>query len=154
MKIKTGAALLAALMAIVVLYFSLSSPGRVVVNAQGEIQGFVNNIRETLQGNDFWKNQIREVELELERELNFPGSLAEMERDTAKMSEEFDQFNEEMYQQYPDLKPSETERQAEILRNRADQIEWAESERLMEELSQQRIAELENVLPLIRAKTK
>ena len=59
---------------------------------------------------------------------------------------------EEMYREYPDLRLSPAKRQAEALRERADQIEQTELDRFIEKIRLERIAELRKILPIVKAK--
>ena len=47
-------------------FFYFSQPGKLVVNNRGEIQGSVNNIRETIQGKKFWVEQLNAMDVEFQ----------------------------------------------------------------------------------------
>jgi sRNA-binding protein len=149
-KVKIVAGLLAATF----LYLYFSSPGKVVVDNNGNVKGLINNVRASIQGKEFWKNQLKEVNSELEWERNEPQRQAKLDREMNQMFRELDQSMEEMYQEYPDMRPSAAERQAEALRDRADQIEQQEFDRYLEKLRLERIAELKIILPLVKARAE
>jgi len=123
----------------------------VVVDANGNIEGFINSIRASIQGKEFWKNQLKEVNSVLEWELGEPQRQAKLNREMNQMFREVDQSMEEMYREYPDMRPSAAERLAEVLRERADQIEQQEVDRYIDKIRLERIAELRNILPLVKA---
>lgn len=135
--------------AVVFLFLYFSSPGKVVVDEQGKVSGLINNARSLVQGPSFWEDQLLEVNSELDWHLKEPQRQAELQRELENMSREFDRSMEEFYREYPDMEPSAAERQAEALRERADQIEQDELDRQLERLRLERIAELRNILPLI-----
>ena len=139
---------------IVAVYLYLSSPGKVVVDEVGDVKDLINTARAALQGKNFWKDQFREVNSALQRELSEPQRRAELDSEMNQMLREVDQSTEEMYREHPDLRPSPEERQAEILRERADQIEQAEFDRFLEKIRLERIAELRKLLPVIQEKGK
>ena len=139
---------------LIIAYLYLSSPGKVVVDEAGDVKGLINTARAALQGENFWKNQLREVRSALQRELSEPQHMAELGREMNKMLSEVDQSMEKMYTEHPDMRPSPEKRQAEVLRKRADQIEQAELDRLIEKIRLERIAELRKILPVVQAKGK
>jgi len=149
-KIKIGGGLIAA----VLLYLYFSTPENVVVDEHGNINGFINNARELIQGKAFWKNQLSEVNFEIEWQLGKPQRMAELQHRMQIMDEKEDQIMEEFDQKYPDMRPSEAERQAEALREMADQIEQQESERFFENLRIERISELRKILPVVKARAE
>lgn len=138
-------------MAVIFLYLYFSSPGKVVVDTNGEVKGLTNNIRASLQGKGFWKNQLKEVNSELEWELGEPQRQEKLDHEMNQMFRELNQSMENMYRKYPDMRPSAYERQAEALRERADQIEQQELDRYLENIRLKRIAELRSILLLVRA---
>ncbi len=135
-------------------YLFFSSPGKVVVNENGQISGVTNQAREVLHGKRFWKDQLREVVTELDWELGEPRRRAELDREFREMDREFDRTMEEMDQKYPDTRPSAAERHAEALRKRADDIEMAEMARFLEQIRLKRIAELRRIRSIVEAKAK
>lgn len=137
---------------LIVAYLYVSSPGKVVVDEAGYVKGLMNTARAALQGKNFWKDQLREVHSDLQRELSEPHRKAELDREMNQMLREVDQSTEEMYRVHPDMRPSPEERQAEALRERADQIEQVEVDRFLEKIRLERIAELRKILPVVQAK--
>lgn len=147
-KIKIVSGLLVA----VFLYVYCSSPGKVVVDKNGNIKGLINKARASIQMKRFWKNQLKEINAELKWQLGEPLRKAKLDREMKQIFNEFDQSMEEMYREHPEMRPSVAERQAEALRERADQIEQQEFDRYLEKMRLERIAELRNILPLVKSR--
>ncbi len=139
-----------AAIAVVFLFLYFSSPGKVVVDEQGKVRGLIDNARSWVQGSSFWEGQLLEVNSELDWHLKEPRRQAELNREMENMSREFDRSMEELYREFPDMEPSAAERQAEVLRERADQIEQNELDRQLERFRLERISELRNILPIVK----
>ena len=77
-------------------------------------------------------------------------TIEELDRITEEGVREFDQLMEEMYREHPEMRPSQADLQAEALRERADQIEQEEFDRLVEKMRLKRIAELRKILQLVK----
>jgi hypothetical protein len=137
---------------LIVAYLYFSSPGKLVVDEAGDVEGLTNKARAILQGKSFWKDQLREVTSDLQQELSEPQRKAQLDREMNQGLRKFDQSMEEMYREHPDLRPSPEERLAQVLRDRADEIEQAESDRFLEKIRLKRIAELRKILPVVQAK--
>lgn len=142
------------LIALAFLYLYFSSPEKVVVDEQGNINGLINNARESIQGKAFWRNQLIKVSSELEWELGEPQRQAKFNQKMNQMMREVNQSMEEMHKKYPDTRPSAAERQADALRERADQIERRELDRYFEKLRIERVSELRKILPIVKARAE
>lgn len=142
-----------AILVVVVAYLYFSSPGEVVVDEKGETVGMINKVRETLQGKEFWREQLREVDREIYNHISEPQRRAESSRDLDRALRQANQEMEEMYKKMPEARPSPAERQAEALRELADRIETAEVYRVLEVFQLERIEKLRNIRPLVQAKT-
>lgn len=149
----TKSKILTFLIIAVFLYLYFSTPGKVAVDASGNVQGLVNSIRATTQGRKFWLNQLNEVNSELEWRLGAPERRAKLEQKLNEISIEHNERMEKIYTKYPNMKPSYAKQQAEALREKADQIEQQEIEYHLEEYRQKRITELQNILPVAREKS-
>ena len=135
-------------------YLYISSPGEVVVEENANVIGLFNKARESIQGKRFWKNQLIEVENELEWELGEPKRIAEFDREMRKDDREFQKEEEQFYQEYPDMRPSAAELKAEALRVRADAIEQAELDRELNQYRLQRIGELRIIKNVLEKRSK
>lgn len=124
--------------AAMVLYAWVSSPGVVAVDERGLVVGLFNELRASLQGDAFWRDQAKIVQKELEWEVGEPERRAQFDK-------ELDRQMEELYRKVPTARPSLAEQRAEALRYRADAIEMAEIEQLLEEDRQVRISMLQKV---------
>ncbi|MBI9090737.1 MAG: hypothetical protein JEZ12_16085 [Desulfobacterium sp.] len=135
-------------------YLYLSSPKLVVVNNSGNIKGAVNHARVFLQGESFWKKQLKIINSELQWEFAGPQRQAENKREINKILKELNQIMEETYKENPEMRPTPAERIAEKLRERADRIEEAQEDYLLEKWRLERIAELQALVPIVKTKIK
>ncbi|MDP3498165.1 MAG: hypothetical protein Q8R84_10990 [Candidatus Nitrotoga sp.] len=147
-KIFGGLALL------LVMYVSFSSPGKVVITETCDITGIINNARELAQGKSFWQGQLNEMTIELNKLEAEPAETAKMNQEISSMQIEVQREMEKMYRDYPDTRPSEAERQAAALRNKADSIEQAEWGRMMEKERLGRIASLRKIYTLVEVRAR
>ena len=147
-KIFGGLALL------LVIYVSFSSPGKVVITETGDITGIINSARELAQGKSFWQGQLNEMTTRLNKLEAEPAETAKMNQELSSMQIEVQREMEKMYQDHPDTRPSEAERQAEALRNKADSIEQAEWGRMMEKERLKRIASLRKIYALVESRVR
>jgi len=116
-----------------VSYLSLSNANSLVVTVAGNIQGFSNKARESLQGEKFWVSQLKIAHEDLRWELDEPKREAEWERELAEFEREMRREDAEFYKEYPDMRPSKTETRVQALRDKADQLEQEELDRELEE---------------------
>jgi hypothetical protein len=137
---------------IIFIFKLTSSPGQIVVNQEGEIQGLFNMLRESVQGKRFWRDQAKEISKKLEWEVTEPERQAEWDRKTEELERELDRELEELYRDSPNLKPSRAELLAERLREEADRIEQAELDRELEQLRLEGIEDLRVLLEVVKAK--
>ena len=139
-------------------YLYFSSPGRVVVNELGEIEGRLNKARAFLQGKAFWQDQLAEVTTEIRRQENLPKERAElwaiMTEALAQAHRKVAESMQETYREHPHLQPSPAKQAAERMRQEADRIEQAEALLLLTQKCRERIAELKRVLPLVKARAE
>jgi hypothetical protein len=149
---KTKIKIFSATIILSVAYLWISHSGEVVVQDSGKIAGLINQAREALQGKRFWEKQLLIVDKELEWERGEPKRKARIDREIKELDREFDKDQEQFYREYPDTRPSAAERQAEILRERADVIEQAEFERELEQWRLQRIDELQKIKRVVEVK--
>ena len=136
------------------LYLFFSSPGEVVVDADGNITGLTNAFRASLQGKRFWATQLQEITTELAWQRGEPQRRLELDALMAESAREADAFMEQAYRNFPQTRPSEAERRAQALREEADRLEDQEFSRMVEEYRLGFIAELEALLPTVRAKAE
>ena len=147
-KIAGGLALL------LVAYVSFSSPGKVVITETGDIIGVTNVARELVQGKTFWQEQLNATTTEINKLEAEPAETAKVNREMESMMIEWKRDDEKFYRDYPDTRPSEAERQAEALRDRADSIEQAEWDRTMEKERLERISSLRKIYSLVENRTR
>lgn len=132
-----------------VIYVSFSSPGKVVITETGDITGIINTARELVQGKTFWQGQLDAITTRLNRLEAEPAETAKMNREMENMLIESQREMEKMYRDYPDTRPSEAERQAEALRDKADRVEQAEWDRTMEKERLEQITSLRKIYALV-----
>lgn len=133
-----------------IAYLALTTPDGLAIRSDGSVSGFFNILREKVQGQSFWQQQLDEARAALDWELAAPERQAEFNRRSALRSRSLDQTIEDMYQRHPSLRPSPAEQYAEALREEADRIEAAELDRRLEESRIRRIAELETIVDLLK----
>lgn len=126
-------------------YLGLSAPDKVVIDKKGEINGTANVLRELLQGQRFWKDQLNIAKVELAWERETPNREAMFKEDMRRLDAEFAFQMREFYRDFPEMRPSQAELQAESLRQRADVIESQQFERELAVMSRQRASELEHI---------
>lgn len=153
-KMNSSTKIAGALALLLVIYVSFSSPGKVVITETGNITGIINTAREMAQGKTFWQSQLDAIIAEIGRLEARPAKAAKMNRDMENMRIELQQGAEKMYRDYPSTRPSEAERQAEALRDKADSIEWAELDRMMEKGRLGRIASLQKIYALVESRAR
>jgi len=129
-------------------YLFFSTPGEVIVEGTGRIDGLANKAREILQGTRFWGNQLQEVESAISWQLSSP----ERQKEFESSLREVDRYLEEFHKQFPQLRPTPEERQIQALRDRADELESAQTDRLLENFRLERISELRAIYRMIEAK--
>lgn len=130
-------------------YLFLSSPTTLVVGPDGDVNGLLNVLRQKIQGQHFWKEQLVKAKASLDWELAAPQREEERQRRMEKLSKTVDQRFEETYRQHPQLRPSPSEEEAESLRAQADLIEEAETKQTMEKYRVSRITEIQHVVELL-----
>lgn len=130
-------------------YLYLSSPTTLVVGPDGDVSGFLNVLRQKIQGQHFWKEQLAQAKASLNRELAAPQREEERQRRMEQLSKKIDQRFEDTYRQHPQLRPSPSQEEAESLRAQADFIEEAEIKQTMEKYRVSRIVEIQHVVELL-----
>ena len=142
------------LLIVIVHYLYFSSPGWVVVNRFGEIHGLTNQVRETLQGKKFWRDQLQEVRREIRweefgmlRRAANEGTLEKIGRDTNREMEKF-------FRRYPQVRPSKAELNSEAWRGKSHPFKWTKFNPLFEEMREKRFQELRKILPIVQSKAE
>lgn len=130
-------------------YFSFTNSGRVVVSSAGNVHGALDAVRESIQGESFWRHQLKLAERELSRLRKEPEENRRMRAELKRFEYESRKQDEVFYKEHPELRPTAAERQAELLRQKAEDIENQEFEREMNAYRVQRIRELERVVEVI-----
>ena len=105
------------------IYLIASSPGGLVVSADGSIDGAANIVRSKLQGERFWREQLLEAKIVLEWKQSAPERQSKRSTRIAELEERTKELREELYQRNPRGRPSPAEQKAEALRDEADRIE-------------------------------
>jgi flagellar biosynthesis GTPase FlhF len=153
-KMNSTTKIAGALALLLVAYVGFSSPGKVVITESGDITGIINSARKSMQGKSFWQGQLNAITTRLNKLEAEPAETAKMNREMNSLLIDERREMEKMYQEYPDTRPSEAERQAEALRNKADSIEQAEWDRTMEKERLERIASLRKIYFLVEERAR
>ena len=148
-----------ALLVAISTYLFLSSPEGVVVSTEGEVIGFFNKARSHLQRENFWEQQLSEVNRSLEWERSTPERRAKLdalidlrEKNSEKQMEKVEKITEEIYERNPRLRPSSAHIEIKRLRKLADEIEEAEFKRTLDGLRQSRMLKLEKIVQVIQSR--
>lgn len=146
--------IITAAVTLLVAFIGFSSPGEVVIDVRGKPKGIVNEIRAVFQGNKFMKDQLVFARKQLRQALDEPAKQAAIDKEMEPFFEELRQDEEQFYKDNPDLRPTAAEIEAEKLRRRADEIEQAEFDRMLEDIRKDRIAELVKIIRFLETKIK
>ena len=139
---------------VVVQYFYFSSPGRVVVNKDGDIYGLTNKARAVLQGKNFWRDQLREVKLEIQWQEFGMLRRAANDRILEKIGRGTNREMEIFYRRYPQVRSSKAVRRSEGLGGQSDQFKWVKFHPFFQEMRQRRFQELRMILPVVQSKAE
>jgi hypothetical protein len=108
---------------------SQAALGDVDLDERCEPDGLAASMYATVSPERFWSNQLKEINEELAAEQRWPEEQERLRREArqvgAEAVAEADRVMEEVYRQYPQLRPSPAQQQAETLRRMADQLEHA-----------------------------
>lgn len=127
-------------------YLWASSPGEVVVRADGSLNGVMNDARELLQGKVFWLDQCYLADQERESLRSQPAKDRQARREIARVMEANRREMDQYYRDHPESRPTQGARQSEALREMADRLDEAELDHMVAEVRNARIKELGSVL--------
>jgi hypothetical protein len=144
------------ILAIIVLcsYIYFSEPDMVVINEKGKCEGLVNKARAFLQGEKFWKLQLKIANEIYSKTLapHLPSS-SEMQQLYRKLIEDEKALNEKMKELY-----TPEEQMANLLRMKADSIERVGKWRKIDDASVaenlKEAGKFKILIPIIEAKLK
>ncbi|SFE45915.1 hypothetical protein [Nitrosomonas sp. Nm166] len=139
---------------IIVGYFWISSPGKVVVRIDGALIGIQNDIREFLQKDSFWKDQLYFANREQETLRTQPERDQKLRIQLDRMIHENRQWMEQYYRDNPSSRPSPATMQSNALREMADRIEQAELDQILDQIRRKRINELDLILQVCKHRAK
>jgi len=152
-KTATRVSLVAlALLTFVVHCLYFSSPGLVVVDRNGEIDGLTNRARATLQGKRFWRDQLQEVNREIFEEGTRSLRDAAYERTREKPGRDTDREIETFLRSYPQFRLSTAELHADAKIGQVNLTKWIQLNSYLEEMRRKRFRELQGILPVVQSK--
>ena len=127
-----------------IAYLAYSKSNKIAVDEQANVTGIIASLKEHAQGNDFWEGQLALVTNEIKQEESFPIKMAELKDNLNKIVIETQESMQQFYEENPSLKSvrSDAQRQADELREKADDIEQAEMDAFLEEMRLERIEKL------------
>ncbi len=134
-------------------YFHIfTNPEGIVINSKGEVEGFVNKLREKVQRGKFWKTQLERANDKYKANLSPQQSLvSKMWRLNQEMLSTQNKINEAMKEV---LTPEQFK--AYLLREAADRIEKEGEYRIADEYTENKrliaIRYCETIIPVIEAK--
>lgn len=135
-----------------IAYILLSSPTGIGLTKLGKPNGLINVLKEAAQGQSFWQDQEKAIAKKITSLNNQPAEDAKFEKEMAVYEQESRRDDEIFYRQYPDMRPSPTEKEAEALRERADAIEEKQLKKEMEQDRLDKLSELKHMLNITREK--
>ena len=133
-------------------YLFFSKPDSLVINESGKIEGLANKGRAMLQGERFWKNQLKLATglFNTSTKPHLPSS-EEMQTLYNKLRMDESELNDRMKELY-----TPEERMAVLYRIKADSIEragkWKKLDKVDEELRTVETDKLKIIIPLIEGK--
>jgi hypothetical protein len=136
-------------------YLGMTTPGKVVVDKEGKIEGLANVARQWIQGARFWSDQIREIDSEISWLRSAPARGAQLRRKLEAIEREGLQMMEDMYREHPELRsapPSASELLVKLLRDKADKIESSMLEEQLAGYRRDRIAELGQIMRIVQSR--
>ncbi len=146
------------LVAVAVAVAALWSPRELVVNYACEPEGLLAKLKSVAQGRVFWERQSHYLEREIAWYIAAPERQARIEEkvapDLKRLLSEQRQTMKQLYDQYPDLRPSPTEQVAEQLHAQADAMERAEFHAMLEQMRTETIRRLQDCRPVLTARSK
>jgi hypothetical protein len=143
------------IIAIIILcgYIYFSKPDKVVINEKGKVEGLLNKGRALLQGDKFWKLQLKLANDLYSKSLVPQVPSSEMQNLYHKMAEDEKALNEKMKALY-----SPEEQMANSLRMKADSLDRAGKWRLIDnatiEEATREAEKFKIIIPLIESKLK
>jgi hypothetical protein len=135
-------------------YIYFSKPDTVVINEKGKCEGLINKARAFLQGDKFWKLQLKMANEIYSKSLapQLPSS-SEMQELYHKLREDEKALNEKMKGLY-----TSEEQMANLLRMKADSIERVGKWRLIDDAkvaeTAKEVDRFKILIPIIEAKIK
>ena len=135
-------------------YIYFSSPDAVVINEKGKCEGLINKARAILQGDKFWKLQLKMANDLYNKSLapHLPSS-SEMQELYHKLAEDEKILNEKMKALY-----TPEEQMANTLRMKADSIERAGKWHVIDDAAvaetEKETEKLRIIIPIIEGKLK
>lgn len=130
------------------------APEKLVVDSDGQISGYINNLRQSAQGERFWRQQLGLVREEIDYIEKAPQRAREMEALMAQADRELMQFNQELYRDHPELRPSPAQLRAQQLRDAADRIEDLQFQAIIRQAEQESLRRLRITEQVIIARLK
>lgn len=132
--------------------FYLSSPDKIVVNENAEIECTECKFQSLIQGKRFWQNQHELIERKLKWELTEPTRQTKIKAKLAQASKDIKLAMEKYYRENPDKRLSTTQLETKELEEKSYQIERKQVDQVMERERLIRIERLKKLLLIVQAK--
>lgn len=132
-----------------VMAATFSSPETIVIDEALAISGPINHIRAFVQSERFWKTQQNLIEKELAWYAAAPEreeALSVAKEKTQEALKRAEISMEKVYARIPEARPSPAQREAKALRRQADEIEAAETRRVIDEITAKKVVRLRLIL--------
>ena len=111
------------------------SDKNVAIDKNCRPDGFISAVRAQIQGERFWTDQVKNIDLRLKSSEKQAQLIASINTKLEAALRDSDATLEKLYSKNPALRPSVAQQTAESLREQAGQIESAESDKYLAEVS-------------------
>jgi hypothetical protein len=130
-----------------------TSPGANTIKLETcQPDGIFARLSLSIYGPRFWQAQLDGLQRQIASAQAWKTSLRQLQGNANSAVASGQRTMEEIYQKYPDMRPTPATREAETLRERADAIERDEGFKVMHELNHKHLSMLERCNAEIRSR--
>ena len=140
--------------ALFVVYISFSDPDGVCITESGDVTGVTNEMRRFVQDKSFWRMQLALAKDEIAAIDKSERKSAEINDRVLQMAFDTRAKELEMYEKYPNSRPSNASIAADELRKKADQIESNELRSTISERRAEKVSSLERKIEVMHARLR
>lgn len=138
-------------MMVAILSVALLPKFELDLDANCEAEGIDSRLKARFQGARFWRSQLWYLDREIADLRALPDQLRAINRTVTETRRQLDDHQKSVYQQNPSTRPSSERAAAEVLRRRADSVETAGVERVLDASVLEQLRQLSSCRPLVAA---